>query len=271
MLEALRETIDLHNPDGVVIAGDIGVPEQAHQYLVEIRQAVGDRFLALTLGNHDFWLDSTDHGKITGLNQVMRRYWREPARDVGATLLDQENADLGEVVLVGCYGHYDLGLAVPGLCVDGVKVTREDYLFGGIKGLFWNDFRYIPNCASRLAEEAAEQADGLVARMDQAIQAGKRVLVMTHTCPWLELNAHPRGRGPSDVFAAYSGNSLIGKVLSSRAGSVDFHCCGHTHRPVELQEMRGVSTLNIGADYGVFRGLLYDTTNRQVVRVGEPV
>jgi predicted phosphodiesterase len=271
VIEAFKAGVNEHNPDGIVIAGDIGIPEHSHRHLVEIREAIGDRLFAITLGNHDFWLDSTGHGKFTGLSQVIRRYWREPARDVGAILLDLENADLGDVVLAGCYGHYDLGLAVPDLVIEGRKVTKAMYLSGGINGLFWNDFRNIPNCAPRLFDEAAEQAEELASRMDAAIARGRRLVAVTHTCPWKELNGHPMGRGSLDIFAAYSGNSLVGQVLSARAHSIDFHCCGHTHMPVELQEILGIRCLNIGADYGVFRAVIYDTVSRGVLRIGEKV
>ena len=39
-----------------------------------------------------------------------------------------------------------------------VRITEDIYRSGGMNGLFWNDFRYIPNCGSRIQEEALEQA-----------------------------------------------------------------------------------------------------------------
>lgn len=271
VLEDFADAVATENPAFVVIAGDIGVPQHAPRHLVAIRQAVGDREFAITLGNHDFWLDSTGHAKFTGLSQVMQRYWREPARDVGAIHLDLENADLGDVVLVGCYGHYDLGLAIPDLRVDGVRVTEDIYLSGGMDGLFWNDFACIPNCATRLFEEAAEQAEGLANRMDQARSLGKRMIVVTHTCPWRELNGHPLASGPLDILSAYSGNSKVGDTLAARADSVDFHCCGHTHMPVSERKLHGISTMNIGSDYGVFRAITYDTITKNTRRIGQPI
>ena len=211
--DVFAEVIELENPDAVVVAGDIGTPTQSARHLVALRNAVGDRLLAITLGNHDFWLDSTEHTQFSNLNQVVTRYWREPARDVGAVLLDLENAIVGDLAIVGGYGHFDLGLAEPSLHVGGVEVTEEVYLSGGMDGLYWRDFRYIPNCATRIQEEARAQAEGLAARMDAAIAAGKRLLIATHTCPWRELNGHPLRGGPSDILSAYSGNSLVGKEI----------------------------------------------------------
>lgn len=270
VLEELTRTVAAERPDVVVVAGDIGVATRAHQHLVELRLAVGDLPLALTLGNHDFWLNSLGHAQFTGLQQVMTRYWREPAAQIGATLLDRENLLLGDIALVGCYGHYDLGHAIPGLVVDGIEVSEDIYLSGGMNGLFWNDFRAIPNCATRLHDEAREQAEGLTLRMDAAIQERLRMVVVTHTCPWRKLNGHPRRSDAMDILSAYSGNSKIGRELGTRASWIDFHCCGHTHMPVAETSCEGIRCLNIGADYGVFRAVIYCTAIKSITWCGEP-
>ena len=270
-LDALAEVIELENPDVIVVAGDIGTPTQSARHLVALRNAVGGRLLAITLGNHDFWIDSTGHAQFSNLNQVVTRYWREPARDVGAVLLDLETAIVGDLAIVGGYGHFDFGLAEPNLHVRGRRITEDIYLSGGMNGLFWNDFRYIPNCGTRVREEAKEQASGLASRMDAAISAGKRLLVAVHTCPWRELNGHPLRGNESDILAAYSGNSLLGKEIERRAGHVDFLVCGHTHVPVPEQELHSIRCLNVGADYGRFRGVIYDADTKLIRWVGEPV
>jgi len=268
-MEDFSEAIRREKPKVVVVAGDIGAAGHAARHLTEIRNAVGDRPLAITLGNHDFWLGSIGHAQFSNLDQVVTRYWREPARDLNIVLLDRENLDLGEIVVVGCYGHFDLGHAEPGLHVGGIEVTEDIYLSGGMDGLFWNDFRYIPNCATRIREEARAQAEGLAARMDTAIATGKRLLIATHTCPLRELNGHPLRGGASDILSAYSGNSLLGKEIENRAGHVDFLMCGHTHMPVREQNLNGIRCLNVGADYGRFRGVVYNTGNKIIKWTGE--
>ena len=77
--------------------------------------------------------------------------------------------------------------------------------------------------------------------------------------------------GASDILSAYSGNSLLGKEIERRAGHVDFLVCGHTHVPVPDQELHSIRCLNVGADYGRFRGVMYDADTRQIRWVGEPV
>lgn len=269
--DVFSEVVEHENPEAVVIAGDIGSPAQAARHLVAIRNTVGERILALALGNHDFWLESSSHTQFSCLDQVITCYWREPARDVGAILLDRENAPLGDVIVVGGYGHFDLGLAEPDLHVRGRRITEDIYLSGGMNGLFWGDFRSIPNCSTRVRAEAKEQAEGLAARMDEAIAAGKRILVAMHTCPWRGLNGHPLRGDEHDILPAYSGNSLIGQEIELRSASIDFLMCGHTHMPVREQILHGIPCLNVGADYGRFRGVIYDTENKDIRWIGEPV
>ena len=266
--DVFKGIIDQENPDVVVVAGDIGSPKRAADHLAEIRSLAGDRLLAITLGNHDFWLDSLGHAQYTSIDQAVTRYWQEPARDIGAVLLDRENADLGDFMIVGGYGHFDLGLAEPDLHIRGVRITKEIYLTGG---LFWNDFRFIPNCGTRVHVEAQEQATGIAARMDDVISKGKRLLLAIHTCPWRSLNGHPVTGASSDILSAYSGNSLLGAEIEKRAAAVDFLMCGHTHKVVREHKIHGIPCLNVGADYGIFRGVIFDTVTQQIQWIGEPV
>ena len=268
-LETFSEIVENENPSVVVVAGDIGAIGRAQKHLVAIRKAVGDRLLAITLGNHDFWMDSYGHSDFARIHQLITRFWQKPAREVDAVLLDRETADFGDFAIVGGYGHYDLGLAEPGLVIGGNLVTEDVYLSGGIGGLFWNDFRYIPNCGTLLHEESRDQANGIASRMDAAINAGKRLLLAIHTCPWRELNGHPLTGREDDILSAYSGNSLLGHEIEKRAASVDFLMCGHTHMPVSERSIHGIPCLNVGADYGIFRGVIYDTITKNIKWIGE--
>jgi len=268
--DVFAEHITSENPDVVVVAGDIGSSAQAPQHLSAIRNVLGDRALAIALGNHDFWVDSMGTAQYSTLDQVVTRFWREPAREVDAILLDSENLDLDGLTIVGGYGHFDLGLAEPNLHVRGKRITEDIYLSGGMNGLFWNDFRYIPNCGTSVRSESHAQATGIAVRMDSAIAAGKRVLLAIHTCPWRELNGHPLRGNEADILSAYSGNSLVGKEIEKRAASVDFLMCGHTHMPVRERLCCGIPSLNVGADYGRFRGVIYESESKVIRWIGEP-
>jgi 3',5'-cyclic AMP phosphodiesterase CpdA len=264
---AIRE----HNPDAVVIAGDIGAVERSGMYCAALRAAAGDRPLAFCLGNHAHWIPRAYHHQFSSLEDSVSRHWLDVAQGNRIALLDVENADFGDVCITGGYGHYDLGLAVPGLKIDGIPITKEIYLTGGLGGIFWNDFAYIPSCTERLAIEAEKQAQGIATRVDQAIASGKRVIAVTHTCPWLELNGHPLRGNVHDMLAAYSGNARVGRELATRAGHIALLVCGHTHMPVRERQVHGIRSLNVGADYGCFRGVIYDTASAALKWIGEPV
>jgi predicted phosphodiesterase len=269
--DAFAEVVAAEDPETVVIAGDLGSPHQAEVHLSAIRKVVGDRRLVICLGNHDFWLPQEVHPKYSTLAEVVAAFWEKPAKDTGAILLDQENAVIGDIAIVGCYGHFDLGLGVPGLVIRGISITERIYLSGGMNGLVWKDFWYVPGCRTRLQAEARAQAAGLAERLDGAIAKGKRILVSVHTCPWKGLNGHPLTGKETDILAAYSGNSLIGKVLEERAGAVELLVCGHTHMPVREKNLFGIPSLNMGGDYGVFRGIIYTPSDRSIRWVGEPL
>lgn len=260
ILDEFAEIVTMENPDAVVIAGDLSTPSNAAIHIAAIRKAVGNRPLAVTLGNHDFWTGSVEGKNFHILENTITEFWEKPCRANDVVLLDRENALWGEIAVVGGYAHFDLGLAWPNLRLDGNRVTKESYLAGAR----WNDFWSIPSCAEFLLVNARAQADGIASRLDQAIAAKKRILVATHTCPWKQLSGHPRAGDYTDLFTAYSGNSLVGKEIEKRAVNVEFLMCGHTHYAVREQLIHGIPSLNVGADYGVFRGVIYNVRTKRI-------
>jgi len=260
ILGEFGEAVVRDNPDAIVIAGDLSTPSRAASHMAAIRKAVGSRPLAVTLGNHDFWTGNVSEKDFHLLENTITECWEKPCRDNGVVLLDHENARWGEIEIVGGYGHFDLGLAWPKLRLEGKSVTKEIYLAGER----WNDFRYIPRCAEFLKVNARAQAVGIAKRLDQAIAAKKRILVATHTCPWPQLNGHPKSGTYRDIFAGYSGNSLVGKEIEKRSTHVEFLMCGHTHYRVDQQLIHGIPSLNVGADYGIFRGVIYDLKTKRI-------
>jgi 3',5'-cyclic AMP phosphodiesterase CpdA len=128
VLEALTQWVREASPDALVIAGDIAVAAEADTALRELRRIFPHGPIIIVFGNHDFW-----GGALAGcrsLGETIDRFWRVPADRYNVTLLDQENFDSNELVLLGGYGHYDLGFAVPALRFEGKIVTREHYLRG---------------------------------------------------------------------------------------------------------------------------------------------
>ncbi len=269
MLNQLRIILSGTVVDAVVVAGDLAVPRMAGNAIQEFRSVVGDLPLAVCLGNHDFWLERGEANDSRTLDDIRDRYWVGPCRESDVVLLDRENLELSEAVVVGGYGHFDLGMAVEGLKIDGRLVTREDYLRGGWGRTSWNDFIMIPNCAERVDQESTNEADGLRDRLLIAGRRGPRLVAAMHTIPWMGLNGHPQRQGERDIFHAYSGNTKVGAVLEEHADQIDLVVCGHTHRKVAERPMGGIPLcLNIGTDYGMLRGVVFDTASGSVEWVG---
>lgn len=254
------KAMERENPDAVVIAGDLSVPSHTIEHLQAIRKAVGDRPLAVCLGNHDMWVGRRGGPEHQLLENIITDFWVTPCKENGIVLLDRENAMVGEVTIVGGYGHFDLGLAWPDLVLDGERVKEKDYL----RGADWNDFVFIPKCAEYLRVNARAQADAIANRLDQAIAGGGRILMATHTLPWAELNGHKRSGKHSDMYTAYSGNSLMGEEIRKRAWHIEFLIFGHTHSLVKQRKLHGIRSLNVGGDYGHFRGVIYDTADKSI-------
>lgn len=265
-LKAIR---GCYQPDAVVIAGDLATALSAAEACADVRQIFEVQPMALVGGNHDYWLGDWYERQLN-IEDVIEQYWRPAARQHGIVLLDETNADLGEVVITGGYGHFDFGFAVLGLHYGRYLVRMEDYMRGVTPdgSLVWNDLRMLA-CARGAEAEAQRQAKAITLRLDRAIGTRKPVLVATHTIPFTELNGHSKSPARRESFLnAYSGNSLVGKVIQGRTKHIDFLVCGHTHMRVDEKRIHGLRCVNLGSHYGQVRGVLYDTKTKGFIWVG---
>ena len=273
ILKSVRAWISLFRPDGLVIAGDIASAAQASDALGEIRRCVPDQPIAVCLGNHDFWLHEEARNECDSLSAVIDRYWVPAAQASDIGLLDRENFRIGAVTIVGGYGHYDLGFALPGLAYRGVAVTEEDYIRGCPSldnPLRWRDFQLMPG-SLHPRTVAIEQIRAVTARI-RAV-GDSPLIVVLHTPPFEELlgisvTTHD-GSPPSQYafFRAYLGNRAMGDALRNLKKRFLAVVCGHTHRPAGPAKMHGTIGVNIGSDYGHPRAVLYSFETGTLERV----
>jgi Icc-related predicted phosphoesterase len=261
----VREWITRYRPDAFVVAGDLSSAQQAGETLKSLRDCFPMGPIAICLGNHDFWM--LDHSRRAGdsLSSIINRHWAPAAKIFDVVLLDLENLELQDITIVGGYGHYDLGFAVPNLAFDGTLVTEEEYLRGSPavnSAMRWRDFQFMPN-ERHLREVAYEQVEAVRKRLSEAGDA--RTIAVLHTSPFEELlgvpplRVLPPGSEPSiyAFFRAYLGNHSMGKLLRETPTNLAAVVCGHTHRqagPINLGKTIGI---NIGSDYGVPKAALY--------------
>jgi 3',5'-cyclic AMP phosphodiesterase CpdA len=264
VLTALGQWVREASPDALVIAGDIAVACDADTALRELRRVFPHGPIIVALGNHDFWGGAA--GGCRTLEATVERFWQDPAQRYQVTLLDQENFAADELVLVGGYGHYDLGFAVPRLRYAGKIVTQDHYLRGRPPietPLRWRDFDWMPPAGNVLGIAAA-QVEAVQSRI--AAANGRRFFLVLHTPPFEELLGIPDGSllDSEDppiraFFRAYLGNRAMGEMLRRHAARIAGVACGHTHRAAGPVDLGGFAGLNIGSDYGVPRGFIIDT------------
>jgi 3',5'-cyclic AMP phosphodiesterase CpdA len=272
VLSQVAEWITKHRPDALVIAGDLSVAPKSINVLRDLRKIFPDGPIALTLGNHDFWLEP---GSVCrSLPDVIDRWWRPAAKQFEVTLLDRDTLPLDEITLVGGYGHYDLGFRCPELRYDGTLVTRQDYLIGKpptATPLRWRDFSRMPPDMD-LAMVAQEQVHDLRARLRFVTE--KRALLVVHTPPFAALLGIPdistvNLESPSvyAFFRAYLGNEQMGAMIRQERERVIGVVCGHTHREVSPIDLGGFFGVNIGSDYGEPAGYLFETRTSRMTKI----
>ncbi len=275
VLSRLADWIAACRPDGLVVAGDLSVAPQAANALKHLRDVFPSGPIALTLGNHDFWLESGDDCR--SLAEVIDRWWKPAADQFAISLLDLENLPLGEVTLVGAYGHYDLGFRCPDLRYQGTLVTREHYLAGKPPTptqLRWRDFFHMPRDLN-LASVAQKQVRSFQGRLK--LVSEKRAFVVLHTPPFAALLGIPdistvNLEAPSvyAFFRAYLGNEQMGELLSEEKQRIVGVICGHTHREVPPIDFGGFFGVNVGSDYGSPAAYLFETETSRLTKLSDP-
>lgn len=261
VLDHLRSAIIEEDPDVCVIAGDIGTAERADHWLKLLREATGGIPLVACLGNHDHWMDKGRWDEFSTPSSVRDRLWRPAFERAKIHALDYGNFTAGGLVITGGYGHFDLGMRNPNLAIHGEPATLDHYHSGSFAGVVWNDMRHIPHAAETLESEARLQAEGIGRRLGEAVSSGRKVLVITHTVPFAELNGHAAETpgSPSRFFDAYAGNTLVGDRMAAHADRIALAVCGHTHKPVARVSLHGIPCENVGSDYGNLRYVVFDS------------
>ena len=271
----VREWITRYQPDALVVAGDLSSAQQAGETLKNLRDCFPQGPIAVCLGNHDFWMLDNSRRARESLSDIIERYWVPAAKSSGVVLLDGGNLHLHGVAIVGGYGHYDLGFAVPGLAYDGRRVTEEDYLRGSPSAdsaLRWRDFQFMPR-ELHPREIARGQVESVRKRLAEAGNA--RTIVVLHTPPFEELlgvppvSAFPPAPNPSvyAFFRAYLGNRSMGTLLREVQDNLVAVVCGHTHRRAGPLLLGSTVGINIGSDYGAPTAALFLSDSNRFERL----
>lgn len=177
---------------------------------------------------------------------------------MGVTCLDAGNLTLGNVLVAGCYGHYDYSLRVPDMLFHGRPVTEEHYRAQqppGAGDVVWMDARRIhwewddPQACAQICDTGAR-------RVAAGLAPGLDFVLVSHTVPRAEANGHTGSLSPVSLFLnAFSGTCRLEEILRGAPGRARrvLSISGHTHKHVPLTTIDGVQYLNIGGNYGAPR------------------
>lgn len=246
-VKELAKAIKHHNPDILVIAGDIGESLQSLENVtacLKIFSDVAEVRCALA-GNHDLWCapDSPLSSKSLWENELPTI-----ARELQYYWLDTQNVVVGEIAIVGTYLHYDYSAQD----VVGPTSSFSKEYFAVNKYKINNDGNFLILSDVEFSTAIANQflARLQLAQNDPVV---KTIIVVTHV-PCLECLVT---RKPQDfnwsVGTPYFANLSYEKHILA-CGKVEYVICGHTHKKIRCSVDRGnmpaVQAINIGGDYG---------------------
>lgn len=236
-IDAFLDRVLDHNPDAVLISGDIGEAFSLPGYLLQIDRRL-QRPIYFVLGNHDFY-----HGSFASVSQAVRRithesHWLTWLNEAGVIELTPE---------VGLVGHDSWA---DGRCGDYANspVILNDYLlideFAGL------------NRADRLRQlNALGDAAAAYFRMvlPMALRKYRRLLLVTHPPPFREACWHEGEISNDDFlphFVAQSVGEALEEVMVDHPDQGLLVLCGHTHGEGLAQMADNLLVLTGGAEYG---------------------
>jgi Icc protein len=232
-LTSIRET----SPDCLLISGDIA---EAESLGWELERLAGDLLLPIyyVLGNHDFYGGSIDQVRA------------------GCGALRNSNERL---VYLGATGPQPLSDGWVLVGQDGWGDACDGDPAGSIVRL--NDFQQIVDFQDlsstarigKLQELGRQAAERLELQLQDGVQLGDALLVITHVPPVRSACLY-RGEPADDHWAPFFVGHQVGELLRRFAWEYPEHrivvLCGHSHHVARCRLESNLWVLTGGADYG---------------------
>lgn len=215
---SLRNEILRHDPDVIMIAGDIGEPAEEFDKCLSVFSGLPCP-VGIVIGNHDLYATAGNHSE-----DLWTRILPGIVGKHGLIWMEEEEIVIGDTAFVGTLSWYDYSSKDPHYPLP------DDYFFIN-KKKFVSDGNYI-DWKRKDTELAAELRDGLLKRLSRAEEDPniKKVVVVTHVPLFRDQMV---GYSSDERLAdAYFGNLTLGKEVM-RFSKVTDVISGHTHRPVE--------------------------------------
>jgi predicted phosphohydrolase len=238
-IAAFARTLIEHDPDAVLITGDITVARRLEVDLTALAAFVG-RPLYLTLGNHDFYGATIDSVRAEILQLCAKQELLHYLPEAGVVRLSETTA------LVGVDGWGDAR------CGDwrGSKVRLSDFVL--IQDLAQREHGQLVETLRALGDAEAERARGL---LERALPECRRLLFATHVPPFEEA-CWNEGElpGPDDPWSPWFVCVAVGEVLLEFAERFpERHIevyCGHTHGSGTARIRNNLHVITGEVEYG---------------------
>lgn len=232
-----RESLGSLPGEAVLLTGDISISNSVLKHVHLIREQCG-KPVYLTFGNHDFWEGSIQKLRAEARSDVLKRQgivW------MGAV----DYVPFGkEVALVGHDGWYD---ALNGDAKNSRFIMKDWFKI--------SEFANLADLLTTCRTLAAEGVSHIETSCEKAIIDGrKKILILTHFPPFVEVCFYRGGRSEDHALPWYS-SKLMGEALvtlSQKYPHVNFIVlCGHTHSFADVTIRPNLRVVVGNSDYGL--------------------
>ena len=253
---ALAGRIASHDPDVVVIAGDLGHPIRNFQgclsLFTQFPVPVG-----VVAGNHDIWRDPDGRSSS---DDLFLRALPSAVRDAGMAWLEEDTIVVGRTAVVGSLIWYDYSAVDPSLSLSLEQLAELKQ--HATNDSIWIDLPWTDRgFAARLRRGLEARLDAL--EWDADID---HVVLVTHVPLFEEQMVRRTDEASWGLIRAYFGNFTTGEAVTvySKLRAV---VSGHTHRrvharPVERPGLPPLPVYTVGSDYGEPASLVVETAER---------
>lgn len=215
---SLRIEMLAHEPEVIIIAGDIGEPAEEFDKCLSVFSGLPCP-VGIVIGNHDLYATAGNHSDDLWANILPGTVKKH-----GIVWMEEKNIVIGDTAFVGTLAWYDYSSKDPHFPLP------DDYFFLN-KGKFVSDGNYI-NWKRKDTEFAAELREGFLKRLSRAEedQSISKIVVVTHVPLYREQMVSYSS--DSREVDAYFGNLTLGKEVLKFSKVTDV-ISGHTHRPTD--------------------------------------
>ena len=237
---AFAESVLAHDPDIVLLGGDLAEADTVVPYLQELEEWI-QKPIYFVLGNHDFY-----RGSIRAVRESIAELTLKSDRlvwlnNAGVVSIGEDTSLVGHDSWAdGKLGDY-----------WGSGVVLSDFLL--IEEFLPLGKRERLELLQTLANEAAAFFERV---LPEAFDNSQSVVLLTHVPPFREACWH-QGRISDDDFLPYFASKIVGDVLISVMEShpdCDLRVfCGHTHGGGTADMLPNLKVYTGGAEYGAPR------------------